>query len=123
MSTRPLHTLAMGLGLALALVGSARASDAKAAPGSEGELPQTAEESLTMAKQYEDRAAMWRDEAAHHRQMAIDYKRFSKSPMNPTIAEMAKHCGAIVREANKLAAESDALAEDYRQRAKELEHK
>lgn len=114
------RSVAGGLILAIALVGSARADEMNTGAM---EPPKTAEDSLALAKQYEEKAAIWRDEAAHHHQMAIDYKRFSKSPLNPKIAKMERHCAAIASGASKLAAESEALAKEYRDRAKEIEKK
>jgi hypothetical protein len=71
-----------------------------------------------LAQKYEQEATTWRWEAANHRQMAIDYKRFSKSPLNPAIPRMEQHCNAIIEAAEARAAEADSLAAGYRLRAK-----
>jgi hypothetical protein len=70
------------------------------------------------AEQYEEEAAKWRGEAAHQRQMAIDYRRFSKSPANPAIPKMEQHYAAMAKAADQRAAEAERLAEYHRQRAK-----
>ena len=101
--------------VALVLCGVASAQEVKA--------PETAEDHLALAKQYDEKATMWNDEAAYHRSMATNYKRFSKSPGSATIARMEKHCMAIVKEAEKLATEAAEMAKDHRLRAKELEAK
>lgn len=89
----------------------------------EVKLPQTAEDHLALAKGYEEKAAVWRDEAEHHREMAAAYKKFSKSPLNPGIAKMEKHCLTIVKDAEKLAADADVSAQLHRLPAKELQGK
>jgi hypothetical protein len=73
---------------------------------------------LGMAQKYEQEATTWRIEAANHRQMAVDYKRFSKSPLNPAIPEMQRHCTSMVEAAVARAAEADRLAAEYRLLAK-----
>lgn len=115
MTTRTIRNVVVGVVLALALGGLARAEDVK--------VPETAQEHLALAKQYDEKAAVWRDEAAHHREMADTYKKYSKLHPNPSVTKMEQHCSAIVKEADKLALEAENLAKDHRQAAKELEGK
>ncbi len=70
-----------------------------------------------LVQKYEQEAAAWRTEAATHRQMAIDYRRFSRSPFNPSIPKMEQHCNAIIQAAEARASEADGLAAAYRLRA------
>jgi hypothetical protein len=70
------------------------------------------------AKQYEEEAARSRAEAAHYRQMAVDYRRFSKSPVNPAIPKMEQHYWALANAADQRAAEVERLAKEYCQRGK-----
>lgn len=113
MTTRTIRSVIAGVVLALALGGFARAEDVK--------LPETAQEHLALAKRYDEKAAMWRDEAAHHREMADTYKKFSKQRPNPSVTKMEQHCSAIVKEADKLVVEAENLAKEHRLAAKELE--
>jgi hypothetical protein len=87
----------------------------------EVQLPRTAEEHAAMAKSYEEKAALWRGEAAHHREMAEAYKKYSKSRINPAVAKMEKHCMTIVKDAEKLAADAEESARYHRLRAKEIQ--
>jgi hypothetical protein len=90
-------------------------------------LPQTPEEHLAMAKEYDEKAAEWRKEAAYHHEMAIAYARqhpdFKGGVRNPWAVEMEKHCAKIAGDAERLAADAADTAKFHRFRAKELQGK
>lgn len=69
---------------------------------------------IELATAYDQYATKWRAEAAYHRQMAIDYRRFSKSPANPAIARMDQHCRGLIVAAERNAASAQRLATEYR---------
>ena len=117
--------------LSLALAGFAvRAEEVK--------LPQTADEHLAIAKSYEEKAATWRKEATYHHKMAAAYKKSHPDPKGTRdveteaalrflheheAAKMAKHCAAIAKRADKLAADAEEVAKYHRHRAEELQGK
>jgi hypothetical protein len=107
--------------LSLALGSAARGADAT--------LPKTAADHEAMAKQYDEKAAEYRKEAAQHREMAATARNYEESMRgHPTAdsaaaAQMAKHCGAIMKDADKLASDGESAAKFHRIRAKELEGK
>lgn len=70
------------------------------------------------AKYYEEEAAKLRAEAARIRQMAVDYKRFSRSPVNPAIPKMQERYSAMAKAADQRAMEAERLANECRQHAK-----
>ncbi len=100
-----------------------------ASPGlaDEPRPPQTVEEHQTLSRQYEDKAATQRKEAAFHRKMADDYQKRHANPKLSSppghVAKMLKHCGAIARAAETLAGEYERAAEYHKFRAKELQGK
>lgn len=118
-----LHTarvIAVTISLAATFVGNvARAEDVK--------LPETAAEHMAMSKEYLEKAATWRAEAAYHRQMAAAYRKAHpdrKSGAKSRAAEeMDRHCAAIVKDAEQLAADAEDFAKFHRFRAMELEGK
>ena len=116
------NTLAGLLLGAIALTGAtALASDAK--------TPQTAEDHAALAKQYLEKATAYKAEADSHRQMAEEYKKSFVMPVNkagqknPYLLKMEKHCVAIAKEADRLAADTQKAAEYHELRAKELQGK
>ena len=82
---------------------------------------------MTLAKSYAEKAAAYRAEAEHHRQMAEAYKKSvattPKAPANPWATKMHRHCMAFVKDAEKLAADAQKAADYHTLRAKELEGK
>ncbi|MFT3914876.1 MAG: hypothetical protein QM704_12415 [Anaeromyxobacteraceae bacterium] len=116
-------TLLLAAVLSLPFVASAQAPAASEAAAA-AKLPTTAADHAAMAKEYEQKAAEWRKEAALHKQMAAEYRRShpdTKSGTKNRWAEkMEKHCMAIVKDAEKLAADADWAAKYHQQRALEL---
>lgn len=119
MIARTARNVAVALAMALALGSSARAEGVA--------LPKTAADHQALAKQYEEKAAEYRKEAATHREMAAAARRYQEEMRgHPTAAsdaaaKMAKHCGAIMTDADKLAADAEAAAKFHHLRAKELQ--
>lgn len=78
-----------------------------------------------MAKSYEEKAAAWRNEAAYHRERAAAYKKANPDLKggipNYQAVKMEKHCMAIVKDAEKLAADAEDSAKFHRMRAKEMQ--
>ncbi len=85
-------------------------------------LPVTASDHLARAKVYDEKAAMWRQEATEHREMATAYKK-ARPANDPDAATMEKHCMKIVKDADVLAADALETAAYHRLRAKELQAK
>jgi hypothetical protein len=87
-------------------------------------VPITAEDHLSMAKSYNDKAVAWRAEAAMHREMATAYAKThpdSKSgSRNPWAVKMEKHCLIIVKDVERLAADAELAAKMHELQAKEL---
>jgi len=86
-------------------------------------LPVTAEEHLALARSYAEKAATWRKEAEHHRQLAAAYQRARLDPKGTRIhaaAEIEKHCAKIAMGAEKLAKDAEDTANYHRLRADEL---
>lgn len=95
--------------------------------GQDVKVPETVADHVALAKQYSEKAATYRAEAEHHRKMAAAYKAkvasSPKAPENPWARKMEKHCMALVKDAEKLAADAQKAAEFHTLRAKELEGK
>ena len=89
--------------------------------------PQTVEEHMTLSRQYEEKAATQRKEAAFHRKMADDYQKRHANPKLTSppghVTKMLKHCDAIARAAEALAGEYERAAEYHKLRARELQGK
>jgi len=85
-------------------------------------LPESAGDHLALAQNYEEKAAAWRQEAAHHREMAAAYRN-SRPANDADAATMQKHCMKIVKDAEALATDADDTAKYHRLRAKELQGK
>lgn len=87
-------------------------------------VPTTAAEHLALAQQYKEKAAAYQAEAAEHRKMAEAYKKsvatVPKSPPNPWVTKMEKHCNALAKDADKLASDAQKAADYHELRAKEL---
>lgn len=90
-------------------------------------VPVTVADHTALAKQYSDKATAYKAEAESHRKMAEAYKKSvattPKAPPNPFVAKMEKHCQALAKDADKLAADSQKAADYHTLRAKELEGK
>jgi|tagenome__1003787_1003787.scaffolds.fasta_scaffold17053667_1 hypothetical protein len=116
-------TIARRIVLALALFGAS--SLAIAAPA----VPTTAQDHFALAKQYQEKAAVYRKEAQEHRDMATAAREASLNAhkahgqKDASVAKMEKHCAAISAAADKLAAENDKAAEFHTLRGKELQGK
>lgn len=117
--------IARSVVIALAMV----LASASLAWGADVTLPKTAADHEAMAKQYEQQAAEYRKVAAEHRDMAAaarkqeEEMRGHPTPESAAAAKMAQHCGAIMKDADKLAADADSAAKFHRMRAKELQGK
>ena len=113
---RVLATLALSLSLAAA---TARAEEAK--------VPVTVADHMAMSKSYSEKAAAYRAEAAYHKEMARTYAKEhpdrKSGARNPWTVEMEKHCNAIVKDAEKLAADAEWAAKFHEMHARELEGK
>jgi hypothetical protein len=103
---------------------------ASSAAQAETKVPMTVEEHLTLAKQYQEKAATYRAEAKTHREMAAAYKKSTLSShaeahgqKNPKIEKAVAHCNAIATAAEKLATENEKAADYHNLRAKELQGK
>jgi len=109
------------LTISFALGSAARAADVT--------LPKTAEDHEAMAKQYDEKAAEYRKEAAYHSDMAAAARKYEDEfKGHPTAdskaaAQMETHCATIMKDANKLAADAESSAKFHRMRAKELQGK
>jgi hypothetical protein len=117
---------AIMLGMSLA-VGSAFAAAPGGAFAEDVKVPVTVADHTALAKQYADKAASYKAEAESHRKMAEAYKKSvattPKAPPNPWVLKMEKHCQALAKDADKLAADSQKAADYHTLRAKELEGK
>lgn len=92
-------------------------------------LPKDAADHEAMAKQYEQETAEYRKVAAEHRDMAAAARKQEEEMRgHPTseaaaAAKMAQHCGSIMKDAEKLAADAESAAKFHHLRAKELQGK
>jgi hypothetical protein len=110
-----------------ALAFSAFALTATAAFAEDAKLPTTAAEHEALAKQYKEQAAQNKKLAEEHRAMAAAYKHMHPDTKgglkNPLNEKMQKHCEAIAKDADKLAADDEMAANYHEMRAKELQGK
>ena len=112
-----------------ALVFAAFTASAAVALADDVKIPQTTAEHEAMAKQYKDQAAQYKKVADDHRAMAEAYKKTIAMPVskggqkNPWLAKMEKHCAALAKDADKLAADAEKAADYHSMRAKELQGK
>lgn len=108
--TRSIRSTFAVLAMSLSLGGfSALAEEAK--------VPVTAEDHLSMARSYTEKAAAWRAEAAMHREMAAAYAKSHPDGKagirNPWTVKMENHCMTIVKDLEKLAADAELAAKMY----------
>lgn len=92
----------------------------------EAKIPETAADHEALAKQYKDEATQYRKIAAEHEAMADAYGKAhpdTKVGKNPWNVKMQKHCEALKKDAEKLAADADKAADYHELRAKELQGK
>ena len=93
----------------------------------EMKLPMTAAEHEAMAKSYKEQAAQYKKVADDHRAMAEAYKKAHPDAKggakNPFNEKMQKHCAALAKDADKLAADAEKAADYHTMRAKELQGK
>jgi hypothetical protein len=110
-----------------ALAFSAFALTATAALADEAKVPTTTAEHEALAKQYREQAAQNKKLANEHRAMAEAYKHMHPDTKggvkNPLNEKMQKHCEAIAKDADKLAADDEKAADYHEMRAKELQGK
>jgi type IV secretory pathway VirB10-like protein len=112
-----------------ALIGglSTFATSAGPAMADAPQVPQTVEDHTTLAKKYQDKAAVYRKESQEHEEMAAAYKKSSanaqeaRGQKNPFVVKMEKHCAAIAKAAVKLAVDNEKAADYHTLRAKELQ--
>jgi hypothetical protein len=113
--------------LLTALAFAAFALTATAALADDAKVPTTAAEHEAMAKQYKDQAAQFKKVADEHRAMAAAYAKEhpdSKGGVkNPWNQKMQKHCAALAKDADKMAADAQKAADYHELRAKELQGK
>lgn len=90
-------------------------------------VPETVADHQALAKQYADKALAAKAEAQHHRDMAAAYKKSAASlpklGPNPWVVKMERHCKALEKDAEKMAADLQKAADYHALRAKELEGK
>jgi hypothetical protein len=112
---------------AIALLALSLTLGAFSAIAEDAKVPVTAEDHLALAKSYTDKAAAWKAEAATHREMAATYAKSHPEgklgTRNQWNVKMENHCLAIVKDAEKLAADAELAAKMHEIRAKELSTK
>jgi hypothetical protein len=106
---------------------AAFALTATASFAEEAKVPATTAEHEVLAKQYQDQAAQLKKVGDDHRAMAATYAKEhpdSKGGVkNSFNSKMQKHCAALAKDADKLAADAAKAAEYHSLRAKELQGK
>jgi hypothetical protein len=89
------------------------------------EAPKTKADHIALAEKYEKMAADQEAIAEEHRTMLEEYKanahRYPKQVREKWIAEMKKHCKAIIRASEQLATEYKGMAKWHRTAAADLE--
>ena len=121
------HFQAIVLAMSLATGSMLASAPASVAAAEDVKVPVTVADHTALAKQYAEKAAAYKAEADSHRKMAEAYKKSvattPKAPPNPFVAKMERHCQALAKDADKLAADSQKAADYHALRAKELEGK
>jgi hypothetical protein len=106
---------------------AAFALTATASFAEEAKVPDTTAEHEAVAKQYKDQAAQFKKVGDEHRAIADAYAKAHPDAKggvkNPFNAKMQKHCAALAKDADKLAADVDKAADYHSLRAKELQGK
>lgn len=128
-------TLSMGSIFALGLLSPALAQTtpkeaAKTETTATVHAPETSKDHLALADAYRKTTATYREDAAMHRQMLAAYTKKVAVPTdgrggseNPWIKKMRVHCEGYIRDADKLAGDSEKFAEFHTMRAAELQGK
>jgi len=106
---------------------AAFALTATSAFAEEAKVPTTTAEHDVLAKQYQEQAAQYKKVAEEHKAMAAAYGKAhpdSKGGVkNSWNTKMQKHCQALAKDADKLAADAEKAADYHTARGKELEGK
>ena len=106
---------------------AAFAFTATAAFAEEAKVPTTTAEHEALAKQYRDQAAQYKKVAEEHKAMAAAYAKANPDSKggvkNPWNQKMQKHCAALAKDADKLAADAEKAADFHTLRGKELQGK
>ena len=120
------HLQAIIVAMSLA-VGSAFVAAPSGAFAEDVKVPVSVADHTALAKQYAEKAAVYKAEADSHRKMAEAYKKSvattPKAPPNPWVTKMEKHCQTLAKDLDKLAADAQKAADYHTLRAKELEGK
>lgn len=104
--------------MVLGLVATAEAQEAASL-----KLPETAEEHAAAAKQYEQKADGYRQEAATHEAMleaAYRAEVHSKAPIRRKWEQMRTHCTPIIQDAKRLTEDMEVFAAFHKGQAEEL---
>lgn len=106
---------------------AAFALTATASFAEEPKVPETTADHEALAKQYKEQSVQFKKVADDHRAMAAAYakahpdgKGGAKNPFN---TKMQKHCTALAKDADKLAADAEKSADYHTLRGKELQGK
>ncbi len=106
---------------------AAFAVTATAAFADDAKVPATTAEHDALAKQYKDQAAQFKKVADDHRAMAAGYAKANPDTKggvkNSWNVKMQKHCAALAKDADKLAADAEKAADFHTMRGKELQGK
>jgi len=106
---------------------AAFALTATASFAEEAKVPTTTAEHEALVKQYKEQATQFKKVGDDHRAMAAAYAKEhpdSKGGVkNSWNAKMQKHCAALAKDADRLAADADKAADYHSLRAKELQGK
>lgn len=98
-----------------------------AARAEEAKVPVTVADHMAMSKSYADKATAYLAEAAYYREMAKAYAKAhpdrKSGARSPWTVEMENHCKAIVKDAERLAADAEWAAKFHEMRAREMEGK
>ena len=134
------RTIAVGLSagslIALGMLASAGAETTTKEAAAKMEMSDTvkpvdtATDHLALADDYRKKTAVYREDAATHRQMLETYKKQVTIPAdaktgreNTYVKKMRLHCAEYIREADTLAASAEKFAEFHAMRAAELQGK
>jgi hypothetical protein len=106
---------------------AAFALTATASYADDAKVPTTTAEHDALAKQYKEQATQYKKVADEHRAMAAAYAKAHPDAKggtkNPWNAKMQKHCEALAKDADKLAADAEKAADYHTARGKELQGK
>jgi hypothetical protein len=112
--------------------GPSRAVAASEGAKTEGQVsadPQTAEQHLARAGEYDEKAKAARVEAETHRTMLADFKTKDAAIQSkhgaelPWVGKMRAHCEAYIRDADAVTKDAEEFAKYHRMRADELRGK